>query len=261
MGETIETMTGLTAHGSSTSGTSTDAATIGTTSDQEVECYDVDKPLLLGGQCYSPSEVRHVFVTSEKFNGSMDNPDKKCADAASKTFGKKAENFKAWATVDGDPPANTFDKGFHGPYVKLNPNDDPNVDSDAVVLVAMGWAELTSGNLMSAVDVTEIRTTVSGYAWTAATADGSTDKYLADCNKWMSNNLIEKGIWTCEEAKNDYGSVGRIGATDSSWSVAENLKCALPGFCCFGNFDWFHADISECDSQHHLYCIQDKMTR
>ena len=254
MGETIETMTGLTAHGSSTSGTSTDAATIGTTSDQEVECYDVDKPLLLGGQCYSPSEVRRVFVTSETFNGAMNNPDDLCKKAAGTADVPDSDHYKSWTKIGEQAPSGRFDTSFSGPYVKILSS---KMQSDDYVLVAMGWSELTSMELLSAIDVTEKWQTAEGFAWTGVKQDGSTSLGY-DCGKWSNLNGMEAP--TCEHEDN-YGSVGIVGATGPSWSDAENLKCSWwwwPACCEIYQFD--QAEIPECDSLHHLYCIQDKMT-
>lgn len=255
MGETIETMTGLTAHGSSTSETTTDTTSAGATTGQEGECTDA-APLLLNGECYALNDVRLVFVTAGVFQGSMDSPDKMCANAAN---GKLAypENFEAWATLGNEPPADRFDTSFAGPYVKLNPEDDPNVDSDAVVLVAMGWTGLTTKELLSAIDVTETGIAITeGYAWTAVKMNGSTSK-LHNCGEWSSSNS-EELLWPiCEEKVSDYGSVGKVGDTLSSWSYTPEFGCNDTPPCCHGLKLWGSWTV-ECDKAHHLYCIQDK---
>ena len=263
--ETIETAAVVTTHDTSTSGNSTldpDETSAGTSTGQQEGCEA--KPLLLDGTCYGWEDVRLVFVTSEIFNGSMTDPDALCAKAAMDAWPEGPNDFKAWATVNKIPPAIRFDKDFDGPYVKLNPEDDPDLPSDAVVLVAMGWKGLTTKELLSAIDVTEKgEPVVMEYAWTAVRADGLSNKYLPDCYHWSRNNSKEESDNECEGEglgnKNDYGTVGAIGATASSWSYASELACASDA-CCLGMTNGLESKtsyISECDSLQHLYCILD----
>lgn len=248
VGETVETTTELTTQDGSTStpDNGTAATSTGTTTSEEVECTEASLPLLLGGKCYHPNEIRRVFVTSDVFDGAMENPDHRCKKAAGAADLESPDDYKAWAMVNGESPSGRFDTTFSGPYVKLQ--------NGQFSLVALGWSGLTTMSLLSAINVTEYGSMVNGFAWTAVKEDGS--KSLgSDCESWSNNNPKENG-WFCE-AKHDYGTVGVVGETEISWSDAEEMKCVWPFPCCWGLYS-FQAEISECDSKHRLYCFQDK---
>jgi len=264
-GETAESATGPTTQDDRTTGNSTsnmdpDETSAGTSTGQDAECTEDAKPLLLDGTCYGRKDVRLTFVTSEAFNGSMGDPDTLCAAAAMDAKLEGAPAFKAWATVKiGSSPVNRFDKDFNGPYVKFNPEDDPGDKSDDFILVAMGWTGLTTGNLISPINVTENMHTVGGYAWTAANADGSSNPFFPDCYNWSNSNtknLPRFDNVLCQPPKSVYGTVGAVGETSPSWSRAI-FPCAPNMFCCYG-IVVSQSKIFECDSKNRLYCLQDK---
>lgn len=216
-----------------------------------------------GIHCLAMEDVRFVFVTSDDTNGDFSHPaDVICQNLADKSSYLHGR-FKAWVSSLTESPSNdpNFGKDFHGKYVKLDLKDDPEWGERRVTLVATGWAGLTSGALVTAIDVTERGQVVTGekeFAWTGTTPSGTVSMYPSKvtippllCDKFESWNRVDSEcLDVLEGISGWFGSVGKIGATDTTWtelwpSGNDELSCG--------------ADVVQkylCDSRHRIYCIQ-----
>ncbi|MCY1071146.1 DUF4215 domain-containing protein [Nannocystis sp. RBIL2] len=164
---------------------------------------------------------RYVFVTSKAYTGDLNKlsgANIKCAAAAdSGDILGDGSTWIAWLSDDAGSPALGMDTAFDGWYVL--PGAQPE-------LVARGWAGLTAGSLQNRIDRDEYGAPVpaDAMAWTNTGADGETlaADTASHCNLWDSNSGT--------------GSVGNPSATDATWTNAGAL--------------------SDCNSSHHLYCVQ-----
>lgn len=98
--------------------------------------------------------------------------------------------------------------------------DGPWVRVDGT-LVAMDFAELSSGTLRAPINLSENGNLVDGVAWTGLFADGSAS--TSDCDDWTGTGLF---------------TVGRVGdtmATDGTWTSSATQSCTGDAHLyCFG---------------------------
>jgi hypothetical protein len=155
--------------------------------------------------------LKRVFVTSKAWTanlGGLAGADGKCQTLAGTA--KLSGIYKAWISTAGNP---IKDRASHGDF------DYALITGQ---IVARGWKELTSGNLLHPIDVTEsggspptvgscdVGTSV---VWTDTAADGSEKGY--DC-----------GAWTYESTT-IVGRVGLPSAVSSNWTDSCGRVCAM----------------------------------
>ncbi|HEY8376457.1 MAG TPA: DUF4215 domain-containing protein, partial [Nannocystis sp.] len=169
------------------------------------------------------SPYRYIFVTSATYSGALDNvsgADFKCYQAAMQAGLPKApENtWTAWISMNAVQASQRVDMSYTGWYVL--PTDPPT-------LVAKGWAGLTSGTLLHAIDHTEYGMPIvdSTYVWTNTRVDGMLPGQNYNCNNWTTTA--------------DQGRVGIATATNSDWT------------------DPMIPATVECSTMNRLYCIED----
>jgi cysteine-rich repeat protein len=157
---------------------------------------------------------RKVFISSTPTTGSMlglPGADLKC-----QTFADVAGlpgTYKAWLSDANEGPADRFDTSFTGVYELLDGN-----------IVAHGWADLTDGSLMHAINVTQNKSELGTGVWTNTTPSG-TPLGANHCSNWGSANVALKG------------SYGLSPANDTTWT--ESKETAL------------------CSGSNSLYCFED----
>ncbi|HFE44934.1 MAG TPA: DUF4215 domain-containing protein [Nannocystis exedens] len=172
-----------------------------------------------------------VFVSSATFQGDLGPKiDKltglKLADAQCQALAANADKlpgtFKAWLSDSTGSPATRFGlENFTGAFELA--------DADASV-VALGWADLTDGELLHAIDVDESGVSlVEQSVWSNTLADGTqkVENPEYDCNKWSSNSDTEF-----------FGRPGDTQSTDSTWT---DFDAQFP---------------TPCNIELHLYCFQ-----
>ncbi|MDC0723132.1 DUF4215 domain-containing protein [Nannocystis bainbridge] len=165
--------------------------------------------------CLKPRRI--LFVTSAGFKGNLGaigGADMKCVAAATSAGLPNAASFKAWLSTLGTSPANRLDTQYQGAYVLI----------DGTPVAENGWADLTDGELLHPVDLTELNMQASSAPWTNTKADG-TSAGDDHCDGW--NNL------TLDFS----GAFGKTNATDGTWT---NSGGVVP-----------------CSSASSLYCIED----
>jgi hypothetical protein len=179
--------------------------------------------------CVAGTQKR-VFVSSRSFQGNLGGlagADAKCqalAQAAGLTG-----TFKAWLSDDTQSPATRFTHSG-APYVAVG----------QPVTIANGWAALTSGSIVSRIELTEMGVaatlnpdmtcpapppappgTYPFPVWTATGPSGTdvdangTGLPLVSCTNWTS-------------AGHDFGGRGNVVDPGSAWT--DNLTCG-PGLC------------------------------
>ncbi len=174
--------------------------------------------------CVACQEVprRYVFVTSTTYDGkrgSTISVDGLCASIAGPNdIGAPGASWTAWLSDNGSAfTARYTNQTFDGWYVL--PTDPPT-------LVAKGWTGLTSGVLMSAIQVTETGgpPPPPATAWTSTDVTGAANTLTDHCSKWNSNMKVNSG------------RLGSTDATDVAWT--DNGMTA------------------PCDAKHHFYCVE-----
>jgi len=172
-----------------------------------------------GGRCVGPAcgagGPCRVFLSSALYTGALGglaSADAKCQ-ALAEAAGLPGE-YKAWlADATGAPSARFVRSG--GPYVLVDGTT-----------VAANWADLTDGQLLAPIAVTETGGgpgTVTS-VWTHTLTNG---------NRGDGVSCVE---WTYEQLPN-HGDAGRADLTDARWTDA--------GF-------------AGCNSPCHLYCFQQR---
>ncbi|WP_434422235.1 DUF4215 domain-containing protein [Nannocystis pusilla] len=164
--------------------------------------------------CMKPRRV--IFVTSTKFDGNLgglSGADANCAEAAAPVDNLKGKSFKAWLSSGSNWPSKRLDTAYSGIYVLI----------DSTVVAANGWADLTDGELLHPVDLTETKMKVDAAPWTNTNADGTAG--TSHCEFWTSAD------------SGPSGALGRTNATDAKWTDAMGT--------------------SPCDATRALYCIED----
>nr|WP_276603912.1 DUF4215 domain-containing protein [Nannocystis pusilla] len=183
----------------------------------EEECDDGNQVDTDGcsNACLKPRRV--IFVTSTEYKGDlmgMSGADSKCEAAAETAGFTNAASFKAWLSNEATWPAKRLDTQYQGMYVLI----------DGTPVAENGWADLTDGELLHAVDLTDTKMKVSSAPWTNTKADG-TSAGANHCDAWTNST-------------GDYsGGFGKTNATDATWTEA--------------------VGIAPCDGARRLYCIED----
>ncbi|MBZ5711119.1 DUF4215 domain-containing protein [Nannocystis pusilla] len=161
---------------------------------------------------------RYIFVTSLTFKGDLNKfsgSDIKCAAAADSASIPLIAKWKAWLSDSAESPTSRMDTTFNGWYVL--PGPEP-------VLVARGWAGLTSGMLLHPVNRDEFGNPIAAEAlvWTNTDLEGKILSLDAHCNNWDSNT--------------GFGNTGDPNAINEMWTHSQSKV--------------------DCNTPHHLYCIQ-----
>ncbi len=152
--------------------------------------------------------TRTVFVTSEWYTGDLGGipgADQHCLLAAA-SAGLEG-TYWAWLSTHDNSPAQSFDMG--GLFA---------LPSGTVV--AESWAQLTSGELLHAIDEDPFGWPAAGppgcapgtmAVWMGTMSDGGPTP--THCNSWTNTELM--------------GRVGYLGTTDASWTAAPcTVSCA-----------------------------------
>ena len=145
--------------------------------------------------------------------GGLSGADMKCVAAATAAGLANEASFKAWLSSGGTSAAKRLDTGYLGMYVL----------TDGTLVAENGWADLTDGELLHAVDRTETKVLVNTTPWTNTKADGSAG--ANPCDGWN------------DDSGDFHGGYGKTNATDSTWTDAMS---AAP-----------------CSNSAPLYCIED----
>ncbi|WP_434418998.1 DUF4215 domain-containing protein [Nannocystis pusilla] len=168
---------------------------------------------------------RYVFTTNATFTGkfgAITAADNVCFNAAMAAELPLTDTTRwvAWLSSNSSQAGQKLDKSFTGWYVL--PTKPPT-------LVARGWAGLTSGNLQHAIDATETGQPIPApeTVWTNTDIIGEAPALNLNCKSWSSSMAA------------DSGRVGLTTATNSDWTDPASPASAT------------------CDTQHHLYCIED----
>ncbi|MEZ4430206.1 MAG: hypothetical protein R3A51_21200 [Nannocystaceae bacterium] len=191
---------------------------------------------------FDKEQVRLVFITDAMFSGDLVGhlaalaPEREvesgveAADWICHTLAAQAglipqaddeplePSFRAWLSAAGQPAASRL---AHHELTLLLPNG---------VVVAEGWAELTSGSLQNPINLTPQFEVTPGNAlvWTNSLASGAIASPTDDCLGWTSNSFAF------------YGRIGfNGGVSDGLWTHVEG-----------DNGSW------SCVSKSSLYCME-----
>jgi len=188
----------------------------------EVGCANVCR----SGACAKDPKV--VFTTSATFNGNLGGlagADKICATYATK--GGLGGTYMAWLSDDTGSPSTRFKHG--GPYVL----------SDGVTLIANNWADLTSGTIRHAINLTES-------AGTPPAGTGACTSILGPSVVWA--DTLENGTeWNSAATCSNWSSTTGTFSGWATWNATTNWSLGCNG----GN----SAAIG-CGSTNALFCFQ-----
>ena len=169
-----------------------------------------------------PTPVRYVFATGTTYNGKFGSTtaaDGLCTTIAGMNdVGAPGVQWTAWLSDNASSPAGRYpNKTFAGWYVL--PGDPP-------VLVAKGWAGLTSGQLVNPIDKNELGNPVPADAtvWTTTGVDGGANDIAQHCNKWNNNT------------NSNSGRLGSAAASDAAWTD--------------------NGTTAACNTLHRIYCVE-----
>ncbi|MFY0536760.1 DUF4215 domain-containing protein [Nannocystis pusilla] len=172
-------------------------------------------------ECVKP---RLVFVTSTTFPGNLGGlagADMKCGTAGiTANPDLPAAAWRAWLSDDTGSPSTRFDTAFTGWYQLVDGTP-----------IAKGWSELTDGNLLAAINLTENGSNPVDplNAWSNTSSAGA--KVGAEhCQNWTSS-IFNANI---------KGHLGATTATNADWT---HLNDAL-------------LNPTNCSNSFHLYCFQ-----
>ncbi|SFF16836.1 Protein of unknown function [Nannocystis exedens] len=157
-------------------------------------------------------------MTNAKFTGNLgglSGADEECALAADAVKLPNAGSFKAWLSNGSNWPAKRLDTAYSGMYVL----------TDGTVVAENGWADLTDGELLHPVDLSETKMKVNAAPWTNTKADG-TSVGASHCESWTEEMMPQI-----------VGAFGSTNATDARWTDAMGT--------------------SSCTGEFPLYCIED----
>lgn len=167
---------------------------------------------------------RHIFVTSQTFSGKLGGinvADDRCVLAAGAAdVGMSGSEWVAWLSGDAAPAVGgRLDTDYTGWYVL--PGEPPT-------LVAKGWAQLSSGNLVNPINRTETGETLrpGEFVWTCSKITGGLLDIDQHCASWTSESSL------------DHGRLGDPQASDNRWT------------------DKAPPNTASCNSQMHLYCVE-----
>lgn len=144
---------------------------------------------------------KRIFVTSTSTNGNLSGlagADLRCQNLADAV--PLGGTFKAWLS-DGTTSAASRLNQFASYYVLVNG-----------VRVANNWADLTDGNLMARINITESGATVAGSVWTNTTRTGAINN-TRHCTNWTVGTSAQPG------------SEGTTGNADYSWTDETYNNC------------------------------------
>ncbi len=173
-----------------------------------------------------------VFVTSSLRNGNLgglNGADAICQDRAQ--AGGLPGTYRAWLSDDTGSPSTRFrctaascsGEGYRLP-------------DQAQTQIATDWTDLTDGDLIHAINVTELGGTVpaspapEAFAWTNTTPDGTAGIQGFDCSDWT------------------------IGIIPSP--APDPFPFGTTGFALSNGGAWTQAASSPCDVPRRLYCFQ-----
>ncbi len=156
----------------------------------------------------NPTE-RIVFVTSQLVLGKLGGltgADAECQAAADSAGLLGA--YLAWLSTSTVGPADRFVQSTV-PYVRTDG-----------AIVALDWADLTSGSIRAAINVDEFANTISGHpTWTNTDVDGT-----------PLNNVGDPTLDSCDEWTSFGGQAGNgfTTAVDGGWTIGSqtNFSCA-----------------------------------
>lgn len=163
--------------------------------------------------------VKKVFVTSMRFGGNLGGlagADGKCQDLA--TIANLSGTYKAWLSDTTGSPSTRFTHST-GPYILVNGT-----------VVANSYADLVSGGIRHAIDLTEYGNpgnfdplaASQKYVWSNTMANGAQYVSWASCNNWMVTDGSANGNW------------GSAAAVDGTWSSLGTATCnfvTAPLYC------------------------------
>ncbi|MCA9881086.1 MAG: hypothetical protein KC442_24975 [Thermomicrobiales bacterium] len=113
--------------------------------------------------------------------------------------------YKAWLADSVASPSTRFVQST-GPYRRVDG-----------VTIANNWADLTDGNLLAAINITETGQTAPSddyrFAWSGVNTDGTAVGGNTNCNGWTSN------------ASGSLGAIGFIDQTGWPWSQPDGAAC------------------------------------
>ena len=151
-----------------------------------------------------PVVHRKVFVSSGKYDGNLgglSGADIRCNTLA-QLVGLSG-TFKAWLSDAATGPADRFDTSFTGVYELIDGS-----------IVAHGWADLTDGSLMHAIDLSEKNAPLDTAVWTSTDPSGGPNG-TDHCLDWTSSQVALDGWY------------GFSSASDTSWTQSlEGLPCS-----------------------------------
>ena len=159
-----------------------------------------------------PALSKKVFVTSTTYDGNLGGltgADTICQTRAAAGGVPNAAKFKAWLS---DSTTNAIDRFSENSWYRLDG-----------VKVANSKADLTDGNLFTAITYTETGVYVGNFTlvWTGTDADGI--KTANNCSNWTSNIVVT-------------GMIAIANTADSPWT-------------------WWYAE--SCHNSYALYCFED----
>jgi len=154
-----------------------------------------------------------VFVTSTTYNGNLgglEGADAKCQERANAA--NLGGSWKAWLSDNTTSVSSRF---FHStvPYLLLDGT-----------IVAQNWNDLTDGNLLTNITLTETRSYHGNYVWTGTHENG-------EIHNPGTSKCLE---WTALSNDSPSGPAGHSGYTDYQWTWGSNWNCAtkiLPLYC------------------------------
>ncbi len=151
----------------------------------------------------STSDLR-VFVTSTVYGGALGGligADIKCQERANAA--NLGGTWKAWLS-DFHTSASEHITHTTGKYKLLDGT-----------IIANGWADLTDGTLLQAINKTESGSTPKTNVWTGTRPDGLGSINLPTCDGWSVSNTSATG------------SVGSAFSTDGKWTAWGTRSCAV----------------------------------
>jgi hypothetical protein len=171
--------------------------------------------------CGNPKIVFTTSLTYAVTNlGSLAGADTRCQERA--TAAGLPGQYKAWLSDGRSSPSKTFSR-IADPYVLVNG-----------AVVADAWADLTSGTLRHAINLTESGGTPpagaspcdAGSVWTATTATGDLEDRSLTCADWTDpqGTQSEWGSWSGQDGSWTVGCTGG-NSPQNSCGTASALYC------------------------------------
>lgn len=162
----------------------------------------------------TPMAAKRVFVSSASYNGNiggLTGADARCQSLA--TAAVLGGKWKAWLS-DGSVSATSRLTHYNGPYKRLDGK-----------IVASSWDDLTDGELMYGIYVSEKKTNINKLVWTNTNIIG--------------NSKSSSTTTTC-----------------GNWRDATTTVTARAGATYLVENGWTDSNSPSCASQAHLYCVE-----